>query len=150
MTTPTPPIQGKHLFKTRMASCNYVFPNGKVAIFVNHMYFTDSPYEIEQLNKEIELGHKELHVDPNEITVSEDRSNPVAALRRRIAEEERAKIMAELAEGRDFGKSDQSVFTPASTSTIAPVTAGGDAGARLVGLKKTIAQVTAAPTPVTE
>lgn len=142
--------QGKHLFKTRMSSCNYIFPNGKTAIFVNHCYMTDNQYEIDDLNYQIAQGHKELYVDPNEVTVSEDRSNPLAALRRRIAEEERAKVIAEMQANRDFGTTDTTKFTPASTSDIAPVTFGGDSGARLVGLKKAVAAVTEAPAVVKE
>lgn len=143
MTTPQATTTGKHLFKTRTASINYILPTGKNLIFVNHCYMTDSAYEIEHLNAEIELGHKELYVDPNEVTVSEDRSNPVAALRRRIAMEERAKLMEEMAAGKDFGSYAQGNISPASTTDIAPVTANGDATARLTALKGSVAKVVA-------
>jgi len=92
-----------------------------------------------------------MYVDPNEITVSLDRTDPVAALKGRMRLEVLQELQAEMAAAtnpnNDMGNSDPGKFTPASTSNIAAVTAGGDASTRLAALKTSVAKVTEA-TPV--
>ena len=148
-TSPSPKLETRQLFKSRMSSCSYIFRNGKRAVFQMGCYITSNGEEITELLAEIANGHPTFYQDPNEIFVSEDRSDPIAALRKRIAGEERAKLLAEMQAAtdpsNDFGTSAPGVFTPASTSDIAPVAIGGDASARLTGIKKSVAAVASAP-----
>lgn len=138
----------RRLFKSRTSSCSYIFSKGKRAVFQMGCYITSDPAEIAELDKEVAEGHPTFYVDKNELFVSEDRTDPIAALRKRIAAEERAKLVAEMAAAtnpaNDFGTSEQERLNPSSTSDIAPVTAGGDATARLTAVRKSVASVTAA------
>jgi hypothetical protein len=131
-----------NLYKSPMPFWNFIFPNGKKAVFSQGQYMTIDPYEIEQLNGEVSKNHPMIYVDPNEIVASEERFDPMIGLRKRIAEEERARILAEMEAAinpnRDMGESENQRLTPASTTDIAPVTANGDAAARLSALRKPI------------
>ncbi len=141
-----------NLFKSRMPNWVFIFPNGKRAVFSKGMYMTTDPKEIAHLNLEIELGHPAMYVDPNEVTVSLDRIDPVAALKGRLRQELLAEIAAEMAAAtnpaNDMGNSEQGKLKPASTSDIVAVTAGGDAAARLANLRATVQKVTERTEPV--
>jgi len=93
-----------------------------------------------------------MYVDPNEITVSLDRTDPVAALKGRMRLEVLKELQAEMAAAtnpnNDMGNSDPGKFTPASTSSIAAVTVNGDASARLVALRASVAKVAESTTLV--
>lgn len=125
----------RRLFKSTISSCKYFFKNGKAAVFRMGTYITEDAAEIAELDAEIKAGHPNIYVDKNEVFAAVDRDDPIAALRKRIAAEERAKVLAEMAAAtdpsRDLGTSEQGKLNPASTSDIAPVTANGDATARL-------------------
>lgn len=137
----------KHLFKSRIPSCQYAFKKGRLAIFRRGEYITDVQEEIDELTSEIASGHPTLYVDPKEVTVSPERDDPIASLRAKIALEERARILEEMAAatnpGRDLGTSEQGKLNAASTSDIAPTAANGDASARLAALRSQVAVVTA-------
>ncbi len=141
----------KYLFKSRMGSMSYILKDGASAVFIRGEYKTDVPSQIAELAKEVDDGHPMIYIDANEVTVSPDRDDPIATLRKRIAQEERARILEEMAAAtnpaRDMGTSEQGKLNAASTSDIAPVAAGGDATARLTAIKASIAQVTSVQTP---
>lgn len=132
----------KRLFKSPMKSWYFIFPNGSRAVFRQGQYATDKEYEIEHLVREVKEGHPQIFVDPKELYLDPAKDDPIASLRARIALEERAKILKEMQEAtdpdRDLGEYKQGKLNAASTSDIAPVTAGGDAGARLVALQKSL------------
>lgn len=128
-----------HLFKSPMRSWKFFMPDGKALIFANHEFSTSDEGEIAYLQYEIKRGHPSIYVDPNEPFVTAEKLDPIAGLRKRIAEEERARILEEmrLASGdpnRDMGTSEQERLRPGSTTDIAAVTIG-DASARLMALK---------------
>lgn len=153
-TTSAPAKVAPHLFKSTIASCNYIFSNGNRAVFRQGMYMTSNAAEIAALNAEIAAGHPTFFVDPNEVTVSPDRADPIASLRARIAAEERARILAEMAAATDpsnnFGDYEPGKFKPGSTSDIAAVTHGGDATARLMAIKTQTTKINAAPAQAAE
>lgn len=123
------------VFKSTMPSVNFIFGNGKPAIFQAGVYRTDVAEEIQALEYEVRLGHPHIYIDPAEQEVDSELLDPMTALRAKIREE----ILAEEAEkalkasdiSRDMGTSDQSSVKPASTVDIAPAAAGGS-GASLV------------------
>jgi len=145
MTTPSSNLTAAHLFKSPLQSWVFILPNGKRLNFIKGICITSDPKEIAHLNMEIDLGHPSMYVDPNEITVSLDRTDPVAALKGRMRLEVLKELQAEMAAAtdpnNDMGNSDPGKFTPASTSSIAAVTANGDAAARLANLRNSVAKV---------
>lgn len=127
------------LYKSPLRSWKYFFSDGTPAIFANGEYTTDQENRIAELDREVQLRHPAIYIDPNEKFVSIERLDPLIGLRKRIAAEERAKVLEEMraAAGnpdRDMGKTEQERIRPASTTDIASVTAGGDASARLMNL----------------
>lgn len=127
------------LYKSPMRSWKYFFTDGTPAIFANGEYVTDEESRITELDLQVKLRHPAIYIDATEKFVSEERLDPLVGLRKRIAEEERAKVLAEMraAAGnmdRDMGKTEQEQIRPASTTDIAPVAAGGDASVRLMNL----------------
>lgn len=68
----------KHEFQNTAGSVQYLFKNGKSAHFIGGLYYTDIPYEIAELNKEIEEGNPFIHFIR---TVDTDGLNPLAVLR---------------------------------------------------------------------
>ncbi len=143
MTTPTQNLP--YLFKSPTPNWVYIFPNGKRLIFSKGIATTSDPKEVAHLNLEIELGHPQIFVDPNEVQVSLDRVDPIAALKGRLRMELLAEIAQEMAAatnpGNDMGKSEQGKFKPASTSDMLAVTANGDAAARMAALRAATAKV---------
>jgi hypothetical protein len=125
------------VFKATLPSVNYIFRNGKPAIFVNGRYTTEFPAEIEELEYEISLGHPHIYIDSAEREVDSVQVDPIAALTGRI----RAQLVAEMAAatdmGNDMGKTEQGPLKPASSSDVAPAAAGaGPIAARLMSLGK--------------
>jgi hypothetical protein len=123
------------VFKSTIPSINFIFGNGKPAIFQGGVFRTDIPSEISALEYEIAQGHPHIFIDPNEREVDSELLDPMKALRAKIREEilaeeaEKARLAADVT--RDMGTSDQSAVKPASTLDIAPAAAGGS-GASLV------------------
>jgi hypothetical protein len=125
------------VFKAHLPSVNYIFRNGKPAIFVNGRYATDMPSEIQELEEEIGFGHPHLYIDADEKEVDSAQVDPIAALTDRI----RAKLIAEMAVAtdmsNDMGETKQEPLKPASSSDVAPAAAGGGPiAARLMNIAK--------------
>jgi hypothetical protein len=119
------------LFKSSLPSMSFIFKNGKAAMFINGRYHTDDPSEIEQLDTEIKTRNPYLRIDEAERELDTELQDPMQQLKERFREE----IIKEYLENEmrainpenDFGDYDQSKINPASTTSIAPVSAGGDA-----------------------
>lgn len=95
------------LFKSRANVMGYVFKTGKSVHFMNGCYATSSEDEIEELTKECKNGHPEFYVDQNQLTIDSEQMDPMAVLRAKIREEERAKLLAATNINRDMGSTDQ-------------------------------------------
>jgi hypothetical protein len=159
MTTETKESKAR-LYKHTLGSAKYGFGilttsdgrkddsvNGREAHFIVGLgqrfgrYATKNPVEIALLDKEVEAKHPNIFIDSGEREVSEDALNPVAALtakiRKELLMEMRQKELDATNPERDMGESVQGKLNPSSTTSIAPVAAGGDAStlaARLVQL----------------
>lgn len=82
-----------NLFKSRASVMGYVFKNGKSIHFVDHNYTTTAQSEIDELNEEVANGHPDIYVDKDMVTVDTTMLSPMAVLRAKIREEERAAIL---------------------------------------------------------
>jgi len=81
-------------FRSPIGSCKYVFRNGKVADFVNHVYSTRSLPEINELKEEQEQLSLIITTSLHDI---EELENPLAAIRARMRRELLAEIAASTA-----------------------------------------------------
>ena len=54
------------VFKSTMPSVNFIFGNGKPAIFIAGVYRTNIDWEISALDYEVSSGHPHIFIDPEE------------------------------------------------------------------------------------
>lgn len=113
-----------HVYNNRLPSCHYVFKDGSQATFVNGIYKTGNPYEIEQLDKEVRMNHPHIFIDkstPAVVSAKLD-ADPMAALRDKL----RAEIIAEL-KPKDMGSNrtlGSGELVPAGTDKVQENVAG--------------------------
>lgn len=119
------------VFKSTIPSVNYIFGNGKPAIFVNGVFRTDIPGEIDALQNEIAQHHPHIYIDENEREIDSELIDPMNALRAKIIAQYVADQVAATSMTNDRGTSDQSGAKPANTADVAPAAAGGS-GAQLL------------------
>jgi len=118
------------VYKHVNPSAQYVFQAqeayGQTAVFVNHIYFTDETYKIEELDavckameEQSKRGYtKYIYIDPNMKEATEEDLDPNVELRRKIRNEERTKILAELQVEKQTVK-DGGTYAP-SQNIVAP------------------------------
>lgn len=126
------------VFKATLPSVNYIFKNGKPAIFINGMYTTDVPFEIEELDAEIATRHPHIFIDSAMREIDSAKVDPIAALREKIIAEYQATMAAATSLDNDLGNSTQGALKPASSVDIAAASAGGSGAglaARLVTMQ---------------
>lgn len=144
MTTATPTVQAstpeKRLYKSTNKFCNVITSRGKVLHFKVGMFITDNEDDIAFLDAAIKKNEfaGAIYIDPNARTITAEQENPMLALRKKHFEEFLKEQAAMLNPANDMGTSDPGKFKAASTTSIAAVTAGGDAGARLIPLADTL------------
>lgn len=130
------------LFKSNMPSIRYIFRNGDCANFIGHRYFTINEKYAKELTEEIDNGHPELRIDPNEVMVLPSEQDPMVRFKNQvIADFLRDQALKTMDPTRDMGNSVQGKLNPTSTTDVSAVSGGGDArsiAARLadLGLKK--------------
>lgn len=133
-----------NVFKSTLPSVNYIFSNGKPAIFVNGVYRTDIQAEIEALKYEIAQKHPHIYVDPTEETIESDMVDPMNALRAKIIAEYKASMAQATDPSRDMGSSEHGKLMPGNSSDIAEATVGSGNSttnsAKLVSLAATLAK----------
>lgn len=96
------------IFKSRAATMGYVFRSGKSVHFLGGQYATTILSEIEELTQVCNDGHYNFYIDPECKTLDSELLDPLEALRAKIREEERAKLLAATDPSRDMGKTDAS------------------------------------------
>ena len=129
------------VFKSTIPSINYIFKNGKPAIFQHGVFRTNVEWEIKELEQEIAAGHPHIYIDDKEREIDSEMVDPMNALRSRIIEEFLASQKRALDPTNDMGTSDQSPVKPANSADVAAAAAGGDGNqspitARLMNIKK--------------
>lgn len=113
------------VFKATLPSVNYIFKNGKPAIFVQGVYTTDVVSEIEELDAEIAARHPHIFIDAAMREIDSSAVDPIAALREKIIAEYKATMASATSLDNDMGKSNQGPLKPASSVDVAAATAGG-------------------------
>ena len=130
-----------------MQSVNFLFTNGKAAVFQFGKFMTDNPDEAAALDAEIKNGHPHIYRPANESerTVQSDALDPMsmlrAKLRAEIIAEERAINAAAVNPANNMGTSAAGPVVPSGSNdfsemTQLPGTKGmaGDSLAKLVNL----------------
>lgn len=125
------------IFKATLPSINYVFKNGKPAIFVSGKFITAIPAEVAELKAEIEAGHPHIYIDAKEAEIAAAAIDPMAGLRAQIEAEIMAKMAAATNPENDMGTVEQVPLKPGSSQDIAAAAIGGSGtglAARLMSL----------------
>jgi hypothetical protein len=125
------------VFKASMPSVNYIFKNGKSAVFVKGRFVTSIASEISEIEEEIKTGHPHLFIDPTDMEEDSNAATPVELLKQKMREEILAEMAAATDPKNDMGSSSQAALKPASTHDIAPAAIGGSGeglAARLMNL----------------
>lgn len=134
----------KNIFKSRVASSKFVFKNGKEASFVLGKYFTDVPWEIKELESEIESGHPHLYVDKAEATIDSDLVDPLEDIRKKAVADYIARMSKATQQDNDMGETVNTgkLEGIANSDTISEGAASSDGAVinvALTGLKAAVA-----------
>ena len=117
-----------HVFLSTMQSVNYLFTNGKAAVFQFGRYLTDSDSEATHLDAEIANGHPHIFRPTNEAerTIQSDELDPMSRLRKQLREEiikeERNKTAAAVNPTNDMGFTAATQVTPAGSNIFEEMT----------------------------
>lgn len=125
------------IFKATLPSINYVFKNGKPAIFVFGKFVTAVKAEVDELKAEVEAGHPHIYIDKEEAEIAASAIDPMAGLRAQIEAEIMAKMAAATSPENDMGTTEEEKLKPASSTDIAQASIGGSGtglAARLMSL----------------
>ncbi len=115
----------KRAFFSTIPSINYIFSNGKPAMFIKGRYLTDSEKEIKELEADIAAGHPHIHINPEEREVDTDKLDPISTLRASIEKEILARYKLAVNPDNDAGTYESEKIKPASTTDVASIAAGG-------------------------
>jgi hypothetical protein len=114
------------VFKSHIPSVNYIFKNGKPAIFVSGKFATGIQSEIDELEAEIAAGHPHIYVDAAEKEIDSEKVDPMIGLREKIIAEYLEKQAAAAGDPtRDMGTSAAGPIIPSSSADIASAALGG-------------------------
>ena len=119
------PVVQPRVYRAMLASCHYLFSNGKSAVFVNHFYSTKNAAEIQQLDYEIENGHPHIRKAAEQeaaqyLETPEDTYNNLKAhFFREFLKQ------YNLDPNTDMGTYQNGPVKPASSSDVAVAAAGG-------------------------
>lgn len=116
----------KKIFKSTAPTVCYTFQcNHKKIQFMGGNYFTDIKEEIEELEKEVRLGHPMIYIDPNDCELDTDAE---AKRIQKIKEDAVAEFIAKEAENKagtaDRGTSIASPVKPMGTDKLGSIVAG--------------------------
>lgn len=127
------------IFKASLPSVNYIFKNGKPAIFVAGKFATIVPAEIEELKAEIASGHPHIYIDEKEAEIDSSKIDPIQSLRAQIEAEIRAKMAEATALDNDRGTTEPEKLKPSSSTDVMEAASGGSGAglaARLMSTTK--------------
>jgi len=133
----------KRVFHCAMPSCNYLFKNGKPAIFINHEYLTDIQSEIDELEAEIAYGHPHISIDAAKKEVDDTKLDPLSAVKAQAIKEY---LAAEAAKDttKDMGSSIPEKLNVSNSGNVASEHSASPLQARLANLNIKPAAATAA------
>ncbi len=105
-------------------SMQVISSKGKPMVFISGRYHTKDAGEIAELDSLCEHGSGSVFKDPNRLTMSASELDPMNVLRAKFFKEFQEQQAAHLNPANDVGDSVQGPLKAASTSDIAPITAG--------------------------
>lgn len=114
----------RKLYKATLPSINYIFKNGKPAIFVRGRFATDVQAEYEELDAEIAAGHPHIYIDADEPIAEANTADLISGLRAQLEAKIRAEMAAASDINNDRGTVEPTALKPASTVDVAPAAAG--------------------------
>jgi hypothetical protein len=123
----------KRVFFCSIPSCNYLFKNGKPAIFINGEYYTDIASEIAELEAEISYGHPHISINADKREVDDTKLDPLAAIKAQAIKEY---LAAEAIKDttKDMGSTVSEKLNVNSSANIASETSASPLQARLASL----------------
>jgi hypothetical protein len=114
------------LFKSSMPMNSYIFPNGRIARFVNGRFLTNVVEEIEHLEEQIQIHQNPyIYVDKEELVADPKLEDPMEALRAKIIAEYLAVEAKATNPKNDAGNYSPGRLTPQSSTDTAATAAGG-------------------------
>lgn len=143
MATDTTPTK-LQVFKSTIPFMNFIFPNGKPAIFQNGVFRTSNENEAQHLDYEISQGHPHIYRDAQEKEVMSNEVDPISVLRKKIIDEYKAQLEAATNPANDMGNSQQGPVKPANSSDVAAAAAGGNGQVSTFAVNKTPSALAAA------
>jgi hypothetical protein len=122
------------LYKGRIPCFNYLFANGKPAIFMDSKFSTGIQDEIDQLNKEVANNHPYIYIDAEELTIDTVKQDPMNELRERFRQELLAEQAAISTSTADMGTSitPEKLVGIATTAKLGALSAGSTSGGTMI------------------
>ena len=132
-----------HVFYSTAKSMQVIDSKGQPIVFVSGRYHTRDKSKIDFLNKMIEDGTTAVFTNPDQLTMSDADLDPMETLKRKHIAEYLAEQAKHLDPANNPGNSVQGPLNAASTTSIAPVAAGGGQSALAAVTAKLVAARTA-------
>lgn len=125
-----------NVYKSTFPSINYLFKNGKAAIFVQGAYRTNVAWEIQELEAEVANNHPHIFVDAKEKTIEARLVDPMEALKDKIIKEHMENLARATDPDRDMGTTEHLKLNTATSRNVAEAMLGGPGtlNARLANL----------------
>lgn len=114
-----------HLFFSVTPSMQVIDSKGQAIIFVSGRHHTKDPARIAFLNEMVEHSGGTIFTNPDQLTMSADQLDPMNVLKAKHIREYLEQQAQFTDPNQDGGISVQGPLTPASTTSIAAVAAGG-------------------------
>lgn len=132
-----------HVFYSTTKSMQVIDSKGQPIVFVSGRYHTRDTAKITFLNQMIADGSSAVFTNPNQLTMSDADLDPLETLKRKHIAEFLAEQAKHMDPTNNPGDSVQGPLNAASTTSIAPVAAGGGQSA-LAAVTAKLATATAA------
>lgn len=133
----TPSTEKFNIYFSNPASMQVISSRGKPMMFVSGRYHTKDPGEIQDLDNLCENGSGAVFKNPDMLQLSGDQLDPMNVLKAKHIKEYLEQQAQMLNPNNDGGTSVQGPLNAASTTSIAPVAAGGvsSVGAAIAAMK---------------
>ena len=114
-----------HQYFSSRPTIGIVMQNGNRILFTGGQYVTDKEDEIAFLDTEIKAGHPMIFVKKEQLTVSQEQLDPLAAIKKKAIEEYLAKQNEQQDPNRDMGNTTSNISDSISTTrSIQAISAG--------------------------
>lgn len=114
-----------HVFYSVTPSMQVIDTKGQPIVFIAGRFHTKNADQIAFLQKMIADGSQAVSVNPDQLTMSADDLDPMEALKKKFIAEYLEQQAQQLSPEANVTESKQEPLNAASTTSIAPVAAGG-------------------------